>query len=106
MPVNRICGFGGVRIGARWADAYFRYEYLTGGPDVEGARRTDESWVVRVHADDFDRLALRPGRRVELVLPDGQADEVCVDQCWDQAPFVWIEFDRDLSRCPEEAPSA
>jgi hypothetical protein len=99
MPVQRICGFGGVRIGPRWADAYFRYEYLTGGSGCGDAPRTDESWVVRVHKTDFDQLELRPGRRVELVLPDGHADEVCVGQCWDQAPFVWIEFDRDLSRC-------
>jgi hypothetical protein len=87
--LQRISGTGRTRVGKRWVDAQFEYEYFS--PD-DADQPSDETWTVRVKAADAEALGLLHGERVTLVLPDREPADVWLRASRYKGGHAWLEF--------------
>jgi len=87
--LQRISGTGRARIGTRWVDSQFEYEYFS--PD-EADQPTDETWTVRVKQADAEVLGLLHGERVQIQLPDREPADVWLRASRFKGGYAWLEF--------------
>ena len=87
--LQRISGTGRARIGTRWIDAHFEYEYFS--PD-ESDQPTDETCTVRIKEADAEALGLLHGERVQLLLPDREPADVWLRASRFKGGYAWLEF--------------
>ena len=80
---------GRARIGTRWVDAHFEYEYFS--PD-DSNRPSDETWTVRVKEADAEALGLLHGEQVQLILPDREPADVWLRASRFKGGSAWLEF--------------
>jgi hypothetical protein len=94
---QRVWGMGPIKVGVRWADAYFRREYVDAD---EGGRPEDDVLTVRFSLADYNDLHLARGEPVRLYLPGCGASDVRVRVAWSQSPFMWVEFEPAAQEFP------
>jgi hypothetical protein len=87
--LQRISGTGRARIGTRWVDAQFEYEYFS---TDESDQPNDETWTVRVTEGDAESLGLLQGERVQLILPNRDPADVWLRSSRFKGGFAWLEF--------------
>jgi hypothetical protein len=87
--LQRISGTGRARIGTRWLDAQFEYEYFS--PD-DNELPIDETWTVRIKEADAEALALLHGERVQLILSDREPVDVRLRTSRFKDGYAWLEF--------------
>ena len=87
--LQRISGTGPAKIGTRWVNAHFDYEYFT--PD-QYDQPSDEAWTVRITEADAEALGLLHSERVRLQLPDREPADVWLRASRFKGGSAWLEF--------------
>jgi hypothetical protein len=87
--LQRISGTGQARIGSRWCDAHFEYEYFS--PDDDN-QPSDETWMVRVKDTDAEALGLLHGQQLQMILPDRKPADVWLRASRFTGGYAWLEF--------------